>query len=341
MIAVRAMLLAVLALLGLALTQPAAAHEVRPALLQVNETVPGQYELLWKQPTMGEVAVRLVPHLSSGWLEAAPADQYAAPGFLIKTWRVISKTPLDGQTLSIEGLDRTITDVLVRVTLADGKRLDKVVKPNQSTLALNLSSGQGPAAPAYLKLGVEHILTGFDHLLFVLGLLLLGLGWRIVKTVTAFTVAHSITLSLAALGFVRLPSAVIEALVALSIVFVAAELLRSPDRPRTLTPRHPWIIAFTFGLLHGLAFAGALADIGLPVGAVPMALLLFNVGVEIGQLMFIAAALAVILLLRWARARARAPLDLAPLARLGPAYGIGAFAMFWFFERLAIAFTRA
>jgi len=338
--AVRAILLAVLGLLSLATARPVAAHEVRPALLQVTETKSGQYELLWKQPTMGEVAVRLVPHLSSGWLEAEPVDQYASPGFLIKTWRVTSKTPLDGQTLGIEGLDRTITDVLVRVTLANGRRLDAMVKPDRPRLTLSLSGRQALDTPAYLRLGVEHILAGFDHLLFVLGLLLLaGMNWRIVKAVTAFTVAHSITLSLAALGFVRFPSAVIEALVALSIVFVAAELLRSPDRPRTLTRRHPWIIAFTFGLLHGLAFAGALADIGLPVGAVPMALLMFNVGVEIGQLMFIAAALAVILLLRWARARA--PLDLAPLARLGPAYGIGAFAMFWFFERLAIAFTRA
>lgn len=333
------MLLAVLALLGAASALPAAAHEVRPALLRLTEAKPGEYELLWKQPTMGEVAVRLVPHLSSGWLEADPLDQYAAPGFLIKTWRVSSMMPLDGQTVTIEGLDRTITDVLVQVTLANGKHLDAVVKPDRPSLAINLSGRQGLAAPAYLKLGVQHILTGFDHLLFVLGLLLLvGVNWRIVKAVTAFTVAHSITLSLAALGIVRFPSAVIEALVALSIILVAVELLRSPDRPATLTRRHPWIIAFSFGLLHGLAFAGALADIGLPVRAVPMALLLFNLGVEIGQLMFITAALAVILLLRWTRAWA--PLYLAPIARLGPAYGIGAFAMFWFFERLAVAFTR-
>jgi hypothetical protein len=168
-------------------------------------------------------------------------------------------------------------------------------------------------------------------------LLLVGVDWRILKAVTAFTVGHSLTLSAAALGFVHMPSTVIEALVALSIVFVAVELLPTPGRESTLTRRHPWLIALVFGLLHGFAFAGALSQVGLPSSAVPAALFLFNVGVEIGQLMFIAAAVAAILALRWLRARVR--LDLAAPARLAPPYAIGCLAAFWFIERLSAAFT--
>ena len=183
-----------------------------------------------------------------------------------------------------------------------------------------------------------HILTGPDHLMFVLGLLLLsGIGWRIVKVISAFTVAHSITLALAALGYIHFPSAVIEALVALSIVFVAFELVPRPDAPPSLTRRFPWLIAFVFGLLHGMAFAGALAAIGLPARAAPQALLLFNLGVELGQLMFIAGTIGVIFALRWVRARV--PLDTAMVARLAPAYAIGGCAMFWLFDRLAAAYA--
>jgi hypothetical protein len=163
-------------------------------------------------------------------------------------------------------------------------------------------------------------------------LLLIGPNWRLVKAVSAFTVAHSITLALAALGFVHFPTAIIEALVALSIVFVACELVPMPGRPETLTRKHPWLIAFTFGLLHGLAFAGALAEVGLPKGAEPMALFLFNVGVEIGQLMFIAAALGAIWLVR--QVRLRLPVDSTAFARVAPAYLIGSCAAFWLIERI-------
>jgi len=313
----------------------AAGHEVRPAFLQITETRPQTWTVFWKQPAMGDVALRLAPHLSSGWLDAPPSDQYAAPGFLVKTWTVRSPKPLSGQTLRIEGLDQTITDVLVQVSLSDGRHIDAVVKPQHPTLDLQLDAASAPAAPAYLKLGVEHILTGVDHLMFVLGLLLLvGVNWRVVKAVTAFTVAHSLTLTAAALGWVHAPSVVIESLVALSIVFVAVELIPRPGREETLTRQHPWVVAFVFGLLHGLAFAGALAEIGLPPHAVAMSLFLFNVGVEIGQLAFIGVAVLAILGLR--RLRALAPWNLATPARLAPAYAIGSFASFWLIERLAL-----
>ncbi len=160
-------------------------------------------------------------------------------------------------------------------------------------------------AGTYLSLGVEHILLGIDHLLFVLALLLITRGtWRLVKTVTAFTVAHSITLALATLGFVHVPQAPVEAVIALSIVFVAAEIVRVRNGRDGIAARAPWIVAFTFGLLHGFGFAGALARVGLPEGHIPLALLFFNVGVEVGQLLFIAAVLA-----RWRRSGAFGPVS--------------------------------
>lgn len=322
-------------LLGLLAPAWAAAHEVRPALLQITEPSPGHYEVFWKQPVMGDVAVRLSPHLSGGSLEARPSDEYAAPGFLVRTWSIESTAPLDGQKVTIAGLEKTITDVLVQVEAADGHRLEAVLTPDRPTLDLTLSSPPTPGVPAYLKLGVEHILTGIDHLAFVLGLLLLvGANRNLIKAITAFTVAHSLTLAAAALGWVHVPSALIESLVALSIVFVAAELLRT-GQP-SLTRRHPWVVAFTFGLLHGLAFAGALAEIGLPPKGVVAALFLFNAGVEIGQLVFVGVAVVIILLLR--RLRAMTPRDLSQPARLVPAYAIGCFAALWFIERVGVAF---
>ncbi|HET6972228.1 MAG TPA: HupE/UreJ family protein [Phenylobacterium sp.] len=324
---------ALLLLVVLAAPAVATAHEVRPALIQIVESGPGAYDVTWKQPMVGDMALHLAPHLSSGVLDRPPSGEAEAPGFLVRTWRVRGGPPLDGQTLSIEGLPQSVTDVLLRVTTADGRTVNDVIRPAQPGRRLALAAPQGLRVPAYVTLGVEHILTGLDHLMFVLGLLLLiGPSWRLVKAITAFTVAHSLTLALAALGFVQFPSAIIEALVALSIVFVACELARPASAPETLTRRHPWLIAFAFGLLHGLAFAGALSQVGLPPGAEPQALFLFNVGVEIGQLMFIAAALGTMALLR----RVRLPLGFMTreMARVAPAYVIGGAAAFWLIERI-------
>jgi hydrogenase/urease accessory protein HupE len=320
------------ALFAVLLLAPAAsAHEVRPALLQIVQTAPGDYDVTWKQPTVGDMAVHLVPHLSSGTIDGKPATQDAEPGFLIKLWHVKGGAALEGQTASVEGLALSVTDVLLRVTTPSGKQVDSMLRPAAPSQVLKLAAPQGIAVPGYLRLGVEHILTGFDHLLFVLGLLLLtGPNWRVVKAISAFTVAHSITLALAALGYVRFPSAVIEALVALSIVFVACELAPG-GRPDTLTRRYPWLIAFTFGLLHGLAFAGALSQIGLPPKAAPQALFLFNVGVEIGQLMFIAAAITAMRL--YALARDRFGWREAAWVHAAPSYVIGGLAAYWLIER--------
>lgn len=320
----------------LACAAPATAHEVRPALVQIVETGPDDYEVTWKRPVVGDMALRLVPHLSGGALEKPPTAEQSAPGYHTRTWRVLGGPPLDGQTLRIEGLEQSVTDVLVRVSTREGGRIDQVVRPAQPTLKLDLSPSEGIAVPGYLKLGVEHILMGFDHLLFVFGLLLLvGPNWRLVKAITAFTAAHSITLALAALGYISFPSAVIEALVALSILFVAVEVIGARRGARTLANRRPWVIAFLFGLLHGMAFAGVLADLGLPPGATVEALLLFNVGVEVGQLTFIAAALLAMAGLREASRRIawRPP----AWSAVAPSYLIGGLSAYWLIERTIAA----
>lgn len=309
------------------------AHEVRPALIQIIETPSGGAEVTWKQPVAGEVAIRLSPRLSGGGLDRPPDSETVTQAYRIRVWRLPADSRLSGQTLAITGLEMTVTDVLVQARLRQGE-ISTVLKPSRPSLRLAVEAPAGAAVPAYLRMGVEHILTGFDHLAFVLGLLLLiGLNRGVVKAVTAFTLAHSVTLACAALGWVRVDPAVIEVLVALSIVFVALELVPRPDRPPSLTRRRPWLVALVFGLLHGFAFAGALSQIGLPKDAAPQALFLFNLGVEIGQLVFIAAASLVILGLR--RLRARLPFDTAPAARLAPAYVIGGLSAFWLIDRLA------
>jgi hydrogenase/urease accessory protein HupE len=216
-------------------------------------------------------------------------------------------------------------DVLVRIAFKDGRVVSRMLRPDAPSFVFTKET-VGPAAGGYFVLGVEHILFGIDHLLFVLALVLIvrGVG-LLVKTITAFTIAHSITLALAALGVVNVPSAPVEAVIALSIVFVASEILRSRRGEIGLTERAPWLVAGAFGLLHGFGFAGALSEVGLPANDIPSALLFFNVGVEAGQMAFVGAALAVIALLRRIPLPQRAP-NLAP-------YAIGTVAMFWVIER--------
>jgi len=328
----RTLIFALALVLGLRL--PAVAHEVRPALLQITETADGHFDVLWKHPTAGEMAVHLVPHISGGLIDREPSGVSAAPNAEIMIWRGLAGGA-EGHTVSIEGLERTITNVLLSVHLRNGDRVNAVLKPESPSFDLE-GEKLGLPVLAYLRLGVEHILTGVDHLMFVLGLLLLLRGsWTLLKTVTAFTVAHSITLALATLGVIHPIPALVEALVALSIVFVAVELSRSYRGAEGLTIRYPWIIAFIFGLLHGTAFASGLVQIGLPPDDIPLALLMFNAGIELGQLLFIAAALAVAWAIR------RSPRALPAWSRWIPPYAIGSFAAYWFIERLDAALTYA
>jgi hypothetical protein len=318
--------LLVQALLGLLFVSSAWAHEVRPAYLEIDQTDAHHYRVLWKQPTMGEVAVHLVPHLSNGWLEGPAAEETAASGFLIKTWTLTSQAadPLANQTLSIEGLDSTITDAFIRVRLSDQRQMDAILRPQHASLTLRFGPHGAQPAGMYLQRGMEHILTGMDHLLFVLALLLIVPNrWMLLKTVTAFTVAHSITLAVAAL-FHRAPdTGLLNTLIALSILFMGPEVVRYQRGGTSLTLRYPWLIAFCFGLLHGFGFASGLLSLGLPGREIPLALLMFNVGVELGQITFILLILALersfrLMQIRWPR----------PVAAL-PTYAVGVLGAYW------------
>jgi hydrogenase/urease accessory protein HupE len=272
------------------------AHEVRPAYLEITQPDATGYDIVWKQPMMGEVAVHLVPHLSNGWLERPPAQQYAAGGFLIRNWKIDAgnAAALAGTSIEIEGLADTITDVFVRIRLSGGTSIDTIIRPEAPRLAISSEIHQHLALPAYLLLGIEHILTGPDHLLFVLGLVLIVRSRSmLLKTVSAFTLAHSITLAAAIVGKVRLPTSFVETLISLSILLLAPEILRVQRGESSLTVRYPWAVAFVFGLFHGMGFASGLASLGFQSHDLFSALVLFNLGVEVGQLAFIALVLSI------------------------------------------------
>ena len=305
---------------------PAWAHEVRPAYLEITQPSATVYRVVWKQPTLGDIAVHLVPRLSNGWLNQPPQQQYTAGGFLIRTWRIEASRAeaLEGASITIEGLDYTLTDVLVRIRLSGAHDTDAIIRPGQPPLAVSPEAHGPVALPAYLVLGIEHILTGPDHLLFVLGLVLIVRSRSmLLKTVSAFTVAHSLTLAATILGLVRLPTSFVEALISLSILLLAPEVLRARRGETSLTIRYPWAVAFVFGLFHGMGFASGLSDLGIQSHDLFSALVLFNLGVEVGQLTFIAGLLAFARMLRQTQV---ARWSLA--ARL-PAYAVGIAGAYW------------
>ena len=255
-------------------------------------------------------------------------------------WSVRRAGGLTGATIHIAGLAATMTDVLVRLERLDGTTQVTRLTPSRPSFVVEAEPTRIEVAGTYTRLGVEHILTGVDHLLYILAMLLLVSGWkRVVATMTAFTATHSLTLTAATLGWVHVPQPPVEACIALSIVFVAREIARSREGASGLTERWPWVISFTFGLLHGFGFAGALSEVGLPQAAIPVALLFFNVGVEIGQLLFVAAVVASLVFGRRALRRLRPPtfayLPSSTFARLVPPYAIGGVAMFWVIQRIA------
>ncbi len=326
------MLRFILALLAiLAPVATATAHEVRPAFLEITERADGRADVLWKQPSMGMLVVPLRPRISGGLIDRPAGRVESAMNFEIRHWNGIDlgAQGLNGREVRIEGLDKTITDTLLLIHLKNGDEESRVLSPGEP--AMTIDAHAGAAVPAYLLLGIEHILTGVDHLLFVFGLLLLSSGWRqLLRTITAFTVAHSITLALTALKLMALNPGLVEAMVAWSILFLAVELVRKARGEDGLTLRQPWVVAFGFGLLHGAAFAGALHQIGLPQGNIPAALFLFNVGVEIGQLTFVGVVMAVL----WLLTRFKWPAAAPRLAWMAATYAIGSFSFFWFLERL-------
>ncbi len=320
----------VLFLFLLAISAPIHAHEVRPGYLEIRQTETETFDVLWKVPARGRLKLAIYARLPDNCVPLSAVVSTKGGGAFTDRWTVTCPGGLSGGTIVIDGLSGTLTDVLARIERVDGSSQVFRLSPDAPAIVIEAAPGWQQIAGTYLGLGVEHILSGIDHLLFVLALLLLVKGWRrLVATVTAFTVAHSLTLAAATLGFVYVPQRPIEAVIALSIVFVAAELVRLKSGQVSLTQRWPWAIAFTFGLLHGFGFAGALNEIGLPQQAIPLALLFFNVGVELGQLLFIAAVLILGALAR------RFIVAMPTWAPQLPAYGIGAVAAFWTIERVA------
>jgi hydrogenase/urease accessory protein HupE len=307
------------------------AHEVRPAYLELRQTSPETYDVVWKVPGQGEnMRLGLYVELPAGSTNVTLPRASMVNNAFSERWTVKRGGGLAGGTIHIAGLTGTMTDVLVRLERLDGTSQVTRLTPSSPSFVVDASPGAVEVARTYIVLGIEHILTGFDHLAFVLALLIITQGgWRLVKTVTAFTVSHSITLTAVTLGFVNVPTKPVETVIALSIVFVAAEILQWKRGRVGLAYRAPWVVAFAFGLIHGLGFAGGLSDIGLPAGHIPTALLFFSLGVESGHFMFIGAVLSLIALVR------RVNIAMPSWAERVPPYAIGSVAMFWVIERLA------
>ncbi|MDL2410073.1 HupE/UreJ family protein [Rhizobium calliandrae] len=315
----------------------ARAHEVRPAYLQIDEITPGRYQLLWRTPVLAGMRLPVVLRLPGDVQDVVEPSAVELSDSLIERHVLDADSKgLTGDRIEFVGLQTTITDVLVRVQLSDGRHSTTLVHPSKPWVDITTSQGALAVAAAYLSHGVEHILFGFDHLLFVLALILIVRNRRVLLwTITAFTVAHSITLSLATLGVVHVPGPPVEATIALSIILLACEIVRQRRGEPSLTAQKPWLVAFTFGLLHGFGFASALTDVGLPQADIPLALFSFNVGVEAGQLMFIAAVLAVVAIAR----RVYLPPTVEQHALPVAAYAIGTMAAFWFIVRTAAFFA--
>jgi len=327
--------LAALALVVGSAASPALAHESRPAYLAINETAPGQFSVLWRTPVLAGRRLPIVLKIPEDVRNIKPPlVQELADSVVERRWIDAGPNGLPGRRIEFIGLPLTITDVLVRIEMLDGRTWTTIARPSQPWVEISASQSGWKVAGAYLRLGVEHILGGVDHLLFVLALLLLVRGWRrVVATVTAFTAAHSLTLAAATLGFVHVPQKPVEAAIALSIAFVAGEIVHSGQGHTGLTARWPWVIAFSFGLLHGFGFAGALSEVGLPQNSIPLALLFFNLGVEMGQLLFIAFVVAVTAASRLIATRFA--LTTPEWAKPLPPYVIGGVAMFWVIQRVA------
>jgi hydrogenase/urease accessory protein HupE len=308
-------------------------HEIRPAYLEIKETDANRVTIFWKQPVSGESGIYLTPVLSSGWLNDNSSFNSSSGVALIRQWNIKTGQSIAGQTITIDGLKNTITDVLVNITFRDGTTLIRIIHPSDPTLIVEKSKHSTLPVFDYLRLGIEHILFGIDHLLFVLTLILIVKGKRrLFKTITAFTIAHSITLAAATLGWVHIPSAPVESVIALSIIFLAVELVNYYRGEPVFSSRCPWVVAFIFGLLHGFGFAGALASVGLPEHDIPLALFLFNVGVETGQILFILCVMLIIWLLH------KTIRNIPVWAKWIPPYAIGCMAAVWFFQRLAVIY---
>ena len=315
----------------------ASAHEARPAYLEITETAAGQFSLRWRTPVLAGMRLPVALRLPADVRDLRePVVEELADSLVERRWITAGPDGLAGRRIEFPGLQLTITDALVRVQMLDGRSWTTIVRPNQPWLEIAAAQSPWEAAATYVAQGVRHILFGADHLLFVLGLLLIVADrWMLLKTVTAFTVAHSITLAVATFGYAEVPAPPLNAAIALSILFLGPEIVRVWRGETSFTIRHPWVVAFAFGLLHGFGFASALTGAGLPRHELPLALVSFNVGVELGQLGFIALVLALerafaLLEIRWPR-----------WVQALPGYAVGSLGAFWTVQRVALLLSGA
>ncbi len=320
-------------LLALLFAVPAArAHETRPAYLEIKETAPGKFSVLWRTPVLAGMRLPLVLKMPGDVKNLKEPIVEELTDSLVER-RSIDAGPngLAGKRIEFPGLQFTITDVLIRLEMLDGRKWTTIARPSQPWVEVAASQSWWEVMGTYIVEGVRHILFGADHMLFVLGLLLIVANrWMLLKTVTAFTVAHSITLAIATLGYAKVPALPLNAAIALSILFLGPEIVRSWRGETSFTIRHPWVVAFSFGLLHGFGFATALTSAGLPRGDLPLALVSFNVGVELGQLGFVALVLSLersfrVLKMRWPR-----------WAEVLPGYTVGTLGAYWTVQRTVI-----
>jgi len=305
-------------------------HESRPGFLEIRQTAAESFEVVWKKPARGQLQLAMDPVFPLG-CEQSGVRQSATPGAVVLRAVLTCEGGLAGKTVRIAGLEATLTDVLLRFHRLDGTTETHLIRSVSPVATIGGGGTAVGRAAAYLRLGIEHILLGVDHLLFVFGLMLIvGRRWMLVKTITSFTVAHSITLAIATLGFASAPVAPLNATIALSILFLGPEIVRAWRGETSFTIQHPWVVAFAFGLLHGFGFASGLTAMGLPRAEIPLALLLFNVGVEIGQLAFVLLVLALmrstrVLEIVWPR-----------WVEASPGYVVGSLGAFWTIQRTLV-----
>jgi hydrogenase/urease accessory protein HupE len=314
----------------------ASGHEIRPAFLEIRETAPHQYNLLWRTPVMAGMRLPVVLSIPEARNLRSPTVEEFSDSLVERRWIDAGPQGLTGKRIEFVGLQITITDVLVRVKLLDGREWTAFARPSQPWVEIGAPQTWFDVAGTYVVEGIRHILFGADHMLFVLGLLLIVKDrWMLLKTVSAFTVAHSITLAIATLGYAEVPILPLNAAIALSILFLGPEIVCSWRGETSFTINHPWVVAFAFGLLHGFGFASTLTSAGLPRHELPLALVNFNVGVELGQLGFIGIILGLersfdILEVPW-------PVWVQEL----PAYTVGSLGAFWTIQRLTLLFAGA
>lgn len=311
-------------IMWVAISLSASAHEVRPAYLSLTETSPAEFTVTWKQPVLDGRRLKIKPAFPKGCTQSAPmADRKGAT----ITERSVLSCPLTDGEIVLEGLERTLTDVFAEINYLSGETRTALVKPSDPRITLGGKASS--AAKHYLWIGVEHIIYGWDHLLFVIGLTLLVARRQILGVATAFTLAHSITLALAAFGLINIPIRPVEILIAASIVLLGVEIMRKRQGHKTLATERPYLISFAIGLIHGCGFASALSEIGLPKGTELLALLLFNIGVELGQFAIIGLTIFVLI------AIAKIGKNALRRTEVFLTYGLASIAMFWFIQRMS------